>query len=54
MGWDVVPAGLCRTLLNIQERWNPTALYVMENGSAWEDQVEPDGRVRDERRIDYF
>jgi beta-glucosidase len=55
MGWEINPDGL-RTLLVRLGREYPQlpALYVTENGSAWDDVVDADGRVRDEQRVDYL
>lgn len=53
MGWNVDPSALTAHLLKIH-RETGLPIYVTENGSAWDDVLEPDGRVRDADRIDYF
>lgn len=55
MGWEVNPAGL-RTLLNRLKSDYPNlpALYITENGAAYEDSVESDGSVADTERTDYI
>jgi beta-glucosidase len=53
MGWIVDPQGFEDLLLRIQQDYNPKAIYVTENGSAWNDEV-VDSRVHDERRIAYL
>ncbi len=53
MGWNLDPNALHAHLLKIyRETGKP--LYVTENGSAWDDVLEADGRVRDADRIEYF
>jgi beta-glucosidase len=54
MGWEIVPEGLLRMLRVIARRWPVKALYVTENGAAFPDRPEADGRIRDRDRIDYI
>jgi beta-glucosidase len=54
MDWPIVPAGLYRMLKTISERWPVKALYITENGAAFSDAVDVDGRVRDVERINYI
>ncbi len=51
MGWEVYPAGLEETLLRIHREYAPPCLYVTENGAAYDDQIEADGRIDDQPRI---
>jgi beta-glucosidase len=53
MGWNVDPSALHAHLLKLH-RETRAPIIVTENGSAWDDHVEPDGRVRDAARIAYF
>ncbi|RBP50862.1 GH1 family beta-glucosidase [Arenicella xantha] len=53
MQWAVVPWG-CRKLLEwIAARYDNPALYITENGCAYDDEL-VDGSVNDQRRIDYY
>ena len=54
MGWEVSPDALYDTLVGINQRYAPGAFYVTENGAAFEDVVSADGRIHDERRVEYF
>ncbi len=54
MGWEVYPQGLYELLVKVQQDYNPPALYVTENGAAFADEVTPDGKVQDDRRIAYL
>ncbi|MCU0690910.1 MAG: GH1 family beta-glucosidase [Polyangiaceae bacterium] len=54
MGWEVYPPCMLDALEQAYRRWNPAALYVTENGAAFHDAVEPDGSVRDTRRVHYL
>jgi beta-glucosidase len=54
MGWEVHGAGLYDILRTVHERYGPKALYVTENGAAFEDVLAPDGRVRDRDRTRYL
>jgi beta-glucosidase len=55
-GWPVVPQGLTELLLAMQERYGDRLppVYVTENGCAYDDEVDADGRVEDPQRIDYL
>ena len=54
MGWHVAPDGLRDTLIELSRTYAPRELVVTENGAAYPDAVEPDGRVRDPDRIGYL
>jgi beta-glucosidase len=41
-------------LLRLRDEYPGIPLVVTENGSAWPDQVGPDGRVHDPERVDYL
>ena len=53
MEWIIRPAGLHRVITQAHERYGLPALYVTENGAAFDD--EPDGKaVHDEARKSYL
>ena len=54
MGWHVAPDGLRDTLVELNEAYAPREIVVTENGAAYPDTVDPDGRVRDVDRLDYL
>ena len=47
MGWHVAPDGLRDTLIELNRTYAPPEIVVTENGAAYPDTVDPDGRVRD-------
>ncbi len=54
MGWEVYPDGL-RVLLELVHRnYAPKAIYITENGAAFEDTLRDDGTVDDEQRRRYL
>lgn len=53
MGWEVYPAGLTELLVRLHCDYQPKALLVTENGSAYVDHVR-DGQVHDPERLDYL
>ncbi|MFV0632493.1 GH1 family beta-glucosidase [Demequina sp.] len=53
MGWNIDPSALHAHLLKIH-RETGKPIYVTENGSAWDDVVDADGRVRDADRVAYL
>lgn len=53
MGWPVVPQGLADLLVRVQRDYQPSNVYITENGAAFADEV-IDGEVQDERRVSYL
>ncbi len=53
MGWPVMPDGLRELLVNLYREYRPSALYITENGAAFNDLVE-NGEVHDPRRVEYL
>ena len=54
MGWEIFPEGLTRCLLWVTSRYGEIPLYITENGAAFDDGPNTEGRVTDQRRINYF
>jgi beta-glucosidase len=50
MGWEAHPDGLRSLLERLRAEYAPRRIYVTENGAAFDDAPDPDGRVEDERR----
>jgi beta-glucosidase len=50
MDWEVHPAGLTRVLVGLHRQYAPPAMFVTENGAAFAEQADTDGRVDDEPR----
>ncbi len=44
MGWHIAPDGLRDTLLELHRTYAPPEIVVTENGAAYPDTVDPDGR----------
>jgi beta-glucosidase len=54
MGWEVYSDGLEQTLVRLSDEYGARRIYVTENGSAWPDEIGPDGTVEDKDRIAYL
>ena len=54
MDWHVASDGLRDVLIDLNARYAPAEIMVTENGAAYPDAVEPDGRVRDIDRLEYL
>lgn len=52
-GWQIDPVGLRLTLNDLYDRYQKP-LFVAENGLGTADQVESDGSIQDDYRIDYL
>jgi beta-glucosidase len=53
MGWGIAPEGLEELLVSLAAEFPDLPLMITENGAAFDD-VEADGRVHDENRVDYL
>ncbi|HEX2316914.1 MAG TPA: GH1 family beta-glucosidase [Thermomonospora sp.] len=54
MGWPVDATGLTDLLTRLHRDHPGIPLMITENGAAFEDTVDGDGRVRDTRRVGYL
>ena len=54
MGWEVYPPGLFETLARIHFDYNFPKLYITENGAAYPDTLDQEGKVVDPGRIAYL
>ncbi len=54
MGWEVYPDGLRALLERVHQDYAPRAIYITENGAAFEDTLREDGSVEDDRRLRYL
>ncbi|HVL24977.1 MAG TPA: GH1 family beta-glucosidase [Thermomicrobiales bacterium] len=53
-GWLVEPQGFEDLLVRVQNDYDPPAIYVTENGAAYDDAPPVDGRVADPKRQAYI
>ncbi|MHB2028414.1 MAG: GH1 family beta-glucosidase [Acidimicrobiales bacterium] len=54
MDWEIEASGLTTLLLRIREEYTALPIYVTENGAAFDDYVDPNGRVLDHNRVAYL
>jgi beta-glucosidase len=54
MAWEVYPDGLFQVLDKAQNEYDLGPIYITECGAAFPDVVSEDGRVHDERRLEFF
>jgi beta-glucosidase len=54
MGWEVYPQGLYEGLKWLHREYAPRALYITENGAAYDDVLTPDGSIHDAQRTAYL
>ncbi|WP_366248162.1 glycoside hydrolase family 1 protein [Terribacillus aidingensis] len=52
-GWQIDPIGLKISLLELYDRYR-LPLIIVENGMGAKDEVESDGSIHDDYRVDYF
>jgi beta-glucosidase len=54
MGWTIDPTGLHELIMRYSREAPGLPLYVTENGAAYDDKPDSDGRVHDPERIAYL
>jgi len=54
MGWEVFPSGLHDLLVRLQNDYHPPRIYITENGVAYDDGPDANGRIEDTRRIHFI
>ncbi|MEU7717058.1 GH1 family beta-glucosidase [Streptomyces tibetensis] len=54
MGWTIDPTGLHDLLMRYTREAPGLPLYITENGAAYDDKPDPDGRVVDAERVAYL
>ncbi len=54
MGWEVYPDGLYELLIRVHRDYDPRAIYIAENGAAFQDVLSPSGQVDDRERVEYL
>ncbi|NNE43795.1 MAG: beta-glucosidase, partial [Gemmatimonadetes bacterium] len=54
MGWEVRPQALHDLLIRLHEEYAPPRIYITENGAAYSDGPDANGRVADPRRTDFL
>ena len=54
IGWEVCAPALRRLLNKINNEYDLPPIYITENGAAFVDEITPDGKVHDGRRLDYL
>jgi beta-glucosidase len=54
LGWEIDPSGLDELLLRLHTDYPSLPLYVTENGAAFDDGPDANGRVPDQARIRYL
>jgi beta-glucosidase len=54
MGWPVNAESIYYGLKHMHDCYALSKYYIMENGCAYDDALDPDGKVEDPYRIDYL
>ena len=53
-GWEVSPQGMVTLLERVQRDYAPAEVFLTENGSTYDDVLQPDGTVLDVERRSYL
>lgn len=53
-GWEIYPEGLYDLLLYLHEEYNGVKIIITENGAAFRDIIDGDGKIDDDDRLHYL
>lgn len=53
-GWEIYPEGIYDLLLYLQREYDGIKIMITENGAAFKDDIDKDGKVNDDERISYL
>lgn len=53
-GWEIEPRGLYDLLVTLDRDYGHPEIKITENGSAWRDYLNREGKIADDNRIDYL
>ncbi len=54
MDWEIYPEGLTDLLVRIHREYQPSVIYITENGAAFDDPEPENGAVHDPQRVEYL
>ena len=54
MDWEIYPPGIYEILKRVHSDYDEPVIYITENGVAFPDKIDKNGRVNDESRIEYL
>ncbi|MCL6590550.1 MAG: beta-glucosidase [Firmicutes bacterium] len=54
MGWEIYPEGLCDLLVFLHREYQGIKIFITENGAAFNDLINREGKILDENRLDYL
>ncbi len=53
-GWEIYPEGIYDLLLYLHKEYNGIKMLITENGAAFKDSIDEDGKVNDDDRLNYL
>jgi beta-glucosidase len=54
MGWEINPNAFRQLMIDSKARYGNLPMYILENGAAFADAVDSEGRVRDPQRVEFL
>ena len=54
MGWEIVPDAYYNQIMELKNDYKDLIIYLTENGCAYPDVIDNDGRIHDTKRIHYY
>lgn len=54
MGWPITEIGFYETIMDLTKKYDVKEIIITENGSAWQDVLNPNGKIHDSNRQVYL
>ena len=54
MGWEIVPNAYYDQIMELKNLYGDPEIYLTENGCSYTDTINLEGKVLDDKRIEYF
>ena len=54
MGWEIAPESYYNQIMELKNHYGNPVIYLTENGCAYPDKIEKDGKIHDKKRIEYY
>ena len=54
MGWEIVPEAYYNQIMELKNHYGDPEIYLTENGCAYPDEINSNGEIIDDKRIEYY
>ena len=54
MGWEITPEAYYKQIMELKNKYDNPVIYLTENGCSYSDKIEIDGKIKDDKRINFY